>query len=78
MTREFHFHFFEQPDIKLSHLHGTVVNSIRDHLFSIDAKIHLDDPMIRLPLQTNNIAIMDVAISMQFTSNHLKRINAVR
>ena len=40
------FSLFEKPDIKLPHLCGTVVNSIQDYLSSIDAKIHLDDPMI--------------------------------
>ena len=72
------FSLFEQPDIKFPLLCGTVVNSIQNYLSSIDAKIHLDDPMIRLSLRTNDIFIMDVAISMQFTSNQLKRINAVR
>ena len=48
------------------------------YLSSIDAKIHLNDPMIRLPLQTSNIAIIDVAISMKFTLNQLQRINAVQ
>ena len=72
------FSLFEKPHIKIPHLRGTVVKSIRDYLSSIDAKIHLDDPMIRSPLRTNDIAIMDVAIGMQFTPNQLKRINAVR
>lgn len=72
------FSLFERPKIKLPPLRGTVVNSIRDFLSSIDANIHLDDPMIRSPLLTNDITIMDVAISMKFTLNQLKRINAVQ
>ena len=39
--------------------------------------IHLDNPMIRLPLRQNDIAIMDIAIKLNLTSNQLRRVNAV-
>ena len=34
--------------------------------------------MIRLPLQKNDIAIMDIAINLNLTSNQLRGVNAVR
>ena len=71
------FSLFERPDVDLPHLRGTVINSLRSFLSSIDAKIHLDNPMIRLPLRQNDIAIMDIAIKLNLTSNQLRRVNAV-
>ena len=71
------FSLFERPDVDLPHLQGTVINSLRTYLSSIDAKIYLDNLMIRLPLQINNIAIMDIAIKLNLTSNQLQRANVV-
>lgn len=72
------FSLFKRPDVNLPHLQGTVIESIRSYLSSINAKIHLDNPTIRLPLRTNDIAIMDFAIKLNLASNQLlRRVNAV-
>ena len=72
------FSLFERPDVKLPHLRGTVINSLRSYLSSIDAKIHLDNPMIRPSLRENDRSIMDIALQQDLTDIQTERINAVR
>lgn len=59
-------------------MRGTVISSIRQFLASIDAKIHLDNPMIRPKLRKNDICIMDEAIKLFSTKSELEKVNAVR
>ena len=56
------FPLFERPEIEIPHMRGTVIPAIRTYLTSIDAKIHLDNTMLRPPLRKHDICIMDEAL----------------
>ena len=72
------FPLFEKPEIEIPHMRGTVIPAIRSFLACIDAKIHLDNTMIRPPLRKHDICIMDEALKYDYTKSELEKINAVR
>ena len=71
------FSLFEKPHIPVPHLQGKVINSIQKFLAEVNARITLDTAYIRHRLRTNDIPIMEIALSMDLTTNQLQRVNAV-
>ena len=62
----------------MPHLQGKVITSIRAFLAKVNARITLDTAYIRQRLRTNDIPIMEIAMSMNLTKNQMQRVNAVR
>ena len=62
----------------IPHLQGIVIPKIRKFLTKINAKITLGTAYIRPKLRSNDIEIMDVALTLDLTKNQIQRVNAVR
>ena len=73
-----YFSLFDKPHIPVPHLQGKVITSIWAFLAKVNARITLDTAYIRQRLRTNDITIIETAMSMDLTKNQLQRVNAVR
>ena len=71
------FSLFDKPTIAIPHLQGIVIPKIRKFLSKINAKITLDTAYISPKLQSNDIAIMDKALTLDLTKNQIQQVNAV-
>ena len=62
MSADVSFPLLEHPEIELPHFKGKIIPAIREYLAKIGGKIHLDNTMIRPPLQENDVCLMDAAM----------------
>ena len=72
------FPLFEDTKTEIQYVKGKVIPATRRFLSEIDSKIHLDNTFIRPKLRSNDVSIMDRAITMELTDIQLERINCVR
>lgn len=70
------FLLFEKPDIEIPHLRGKVFPAIRNALREIDTALYFDDVYIHPILRQGDMAIMEIAMEIGFSSRQMNQINA--